>query len=96
MCEACRDERIYPTRKGLNAHLFHFHGLSLQQNKNQTGDVFYTLEPLVGVEYETRKRRIQMSAASKHERDIIRQRTAHIIRPPRHAHITVEGVWMLS
>lgn len=90
-CEACRDQRIYPTRKGLNAHLFHYHGLTLEHNKNEDGEIFYTLQPLVGLDYEVRKRRIQMAAASKNERSIIRQRTTHIVQQQKHSHTTIEG-----
>lgn len=89
-CDVCRDERTFLSRKGLQAHLFHFHQLTLQQNRNQAGEVFDSLEQLVGMQYEIRKRHIQMAAASKSERTLIRRRTEHIVRPQRHSHIRVQ------
>lgn len=45
------------------------------------------IKPLVGEDYERRQRQIQLAAASRSERTIIRRRTQHLVRPPRHSHI---------
>ena len=87
----CKTEKAFPTRRALNSHLTNWYRSRLQQYTGHDGNPIYTLEPLSEYDYQVRRHRIRLSAASRSERVIIRRRTQTTIRPPKLDHIQVEG-----